>query len=219
LNINGQQFGLLNEANEGDAGNDGQQFGLLNGANHGLNLTNEGEAAKDLSDLIEDHIIEVFLFEDHDATVDNESGHVDGSVSDNTKTASTAAGDPFDSLFADEEAADKDQRQQDAEERANNQNSQNNEQAEEPVDNADNNGLFEVKEYLSHGNGMVFVEWVEQKRGEWGTERFGWIAEEDVQGGLSVFMEKYTPLKEEVPIYSVTQKCFYLNSHTNTLHN
>jgi hypothetical protein len=76
-----------------------------------------------------------------------------------------------------------------------------------------------VKEYLSHGNGMIFVEWVEQKRGEWGTERFGWIAEEDVQGGLSVFMEKYTPLKEEVPIYSVTQKCFYLNSHTNTLHN
>jgi hypothetical protein len=48
------------------------------------------------------------------------------------------------------------------EERANNQNSQNNEQAEEPVDNnADDNGLFELKEYLSHGNGMVFVEWVE----------------------------------------------------------
>jgi hypothetical protein len=55
-----------------------------------------------------------------------------------------------------------------------------------------------VKEYLSHGNRMVFVEWVEQKRGEWGPEHFGWIAEEDVQAGLSVFMEKYTPLKEEV---------------------
>jgi hypothetical protein len=103
LNINGQQFGLSNEANEGNAGNDGHQFGLLNGANHGLNLTNEGKAAKGLSDFIEDHIIEDLLFEDHDATMDNESGHVDGSVSENTKTASTAAGDPFDSLFADEQ--------------------------------------------------------------------------------------------------------------------
>jgi hypothetical protein len=124
LNINGQQFGLSNEAIEGNAGNDGQQFGLLSGANHGLNLTNanEDKAAKDLSDFIEDHIIEDLLFEDHDA-----SGHMGGSISDNTKTASTAAGDPFDSHFADE-AADKDQRQQDAEERANNQNSQNSKQ-------------------------------------------------------------------------------------------
>jgi hypothetical protein len=32
------------------------------------------------SDFIEDHIIEDLLFEDHDATVDNESGHMDGSV-------------------------------------------------------------------------------------------------------------------------------------------
>jgi hypothetical protein len=60
-----------------------------------------------------------------------------------------------------------------------------------------------VKDYLSHGNGMVFVEWLEQRKGEWGRESFGWIAEELVQEGLSVFMKKYTPLKEEVPIDSI----------------
>jgi hypothetical protein len=35
-----------------------------------------------------------------------------------------------------------------------------------PIYNSDdNNGLFEVKDYLSHGNGMVFVEWLERKKG------------------------------------------------------
>jgi len=51
------------------------------------------------------------------------SGLVDGSDPDNTKATSTAAGDLFDSSFANE-VAEKDQRQQEAQERANNQNSQ-----------------------------------------------------------------------------------------------
>jgi hypothetical protein len=42
-----------------------------------------------------------------------------------------------------------------------------------------------------------------KKDSEWGRERFGWIAEELVQEGLSVFMKKYMPLKEEVPIDSI----------------
>jgi hypothetical protein len=111
-----------------------------------------------LSDFFEDHLIDGFI-EDHHATVDNESGPVDGSDPDNTKAASTAAVDRFDSSVADE-AAEKDQRQQEAEERANNQDSQ----TQENEDNSDDNGLYEVKDYLSCGNGMVFVEWLEQKR-------------------------------------------------------
>jgi hypothetical protein len=103
---------IMMVTNEGYAGNDGQQFGLSNGLNHGLNQTNEGEAGRDLSDFIEDLIDNM-----------DESGPVNGSDSDNTNAASTAAGDHFDSSFANE-AADKDQRQQEAEERANNQNSQ-----------------------------------------------------------------------------------------------
>jgi hypothetical protein len=39
-----------------------------------------------------------------------------------------------------------------------------------------------------------------------GKDRFGWIDEKLVQAGLPVFKEKYTPLKEEVPIDSITQK-------------
>ena len=138
------------------------------------------------------------------SVTENESGLVNGSDPDNTKATSTAARDLFDSSFANE-AAEKDKRQQEAEERANNQNSptQKNEQAAEPNDNADDNGVYEVKEYLSHGNGRVFVEWLERRKGQWGKERFGWIAEKLVQGGLSAFMKKYTPLKEEVPIDSI----------------
>ena len=199
-----QQFQVLN-ANENDMYKNGQRFGLSYGANQESNLTNEGEVGIDLSDFNADDIVDdLNLFEEEDVTVKNESGLVDGSDPDNTKATSTAAGDLFDSSFANE-VAEKDQRQQEAEERANNQNSQTqeNEQAAEPNDNADDNGVFEVKDYLSHGNGMVFVEWLERRKGEWGRERFGWIAEELVQEGLSVFMKKYTPLKEEVPIDSI----------------
>ena len=95
--------------------------------------------------------------------------------------------------------AEKDQRQQEAEERANNQSSQTqeNEQAEKP------NDVFEVKDYLLHGNGKVFVEWSEQTNGQWGRDLFQWIDEKHVQEGFSVFNKKYTPLKEEVPIDSI----------------
>ena len=200
-----QQFQVLN-ANENDMyNNNGQQFGLSYGANQESNLTNERKVGIDLSDFNADDIVDdLNLFEEEDVTVKNESGLVDGSDPDNTKATSTAAGDLFDSSFANE-VAEKDKHQQEAEERANNQNSQTqeNEQAAEPNDNADDNGVFEVKDYLSHGNGMVFVEWLERRKGEWGRERFGWIAEELVQEGLSVFMKKYTPLKEEVPIDSI----------------
>ena len=199
-----QQFQVLN-ANENDMYKNGQRFGLSYGANQESNLTNEGEVGIDLSDFNADDIVDdLNLFEEEDVTVKNESGLVDGSDPDNTKATSTAAGDLFDSSFANE-VAEKDKHQQEAEERANNQNSQTqeNEQAAEPNDNADDNGVFEVKDYLSHGNGMVFVEWLERRKGEWGRERFGWIAEELVQEGLSVFMKKYTPLKEEVPIDSI----------------
>jgi hypothetical protein len=178
-----------------------QQFQVLNanGANQESNLTNEGEVGGfDWDDF------DLNLFEEKDVTVENESGLVNGSDPGNTKASSTAAGDLFDSSFANE-VAEKDKRQQEAEERANNQNSQTqkNEQAAEPNDNADDNGVYEVKEYLSHGNGRVFVEWLERRKGQWGKERFGWIAEKNVQGGLSAFMKKYTPLKEEVPIDSI----------------
>jgi hypothetical protein len=178
-----------------------QQFQVLNanGANQESNLTNEGEVGGfDWDDF------DLNLFEEKDVTVENESGLVNGSDPGNTKASSTAAGDLFDSSFANE-VAEKDKRQQEAEERANNQNSQTqkNEQAAEPNDNADDNGVYEVKEYLSHGNGRVFVEWLERRKGQWGNERFGWIAEKNVQGGLSAFMKKYTPLKEEVPIDSI----------------
>lgn len=217
-----QQF-EVSDANENDImNNNGQLFGLSNGANHGLNLTNEGEVDRDLSDLIDDFIANM---DESDPVNGNnsdntnaataagnrmdESGPVDGSNSDtdNTNVASTAAGDFFDSSFANE-VEEKDQRQQEAEERANNQNSptQENEQAEESNNNADDNGVYEVKDYLSYGNRRVFVEWSERREGEWGRERFGWIAQEDVQEGLSVFMKNYTPLKEEVPIDSITQK-------------
>ena len=199
-----QQFQVLN-ANENNMYKNGQRFGLSYGANQESNLTNEGEVGIDLSDFNADDIVDdLNLFEEEDVTVKNESGLVDGSDPDNTKATSTAAGDLFDSSFANE-VAEKDKHQQEAEERANNQNSQTqeNEQAAEPNDNADDNGVFEVKDYLSHGNGMVFVEWLERRKGEWGRERFGWIAEELVQEGLSVFMKKYTPLKEEVPIDSI----------------
>ena len=188
-----QQFQVLN-ANENDMYNNAY-------------LPNEGEVGgMDLSNFAPDDIVdELNLFkEDEDVTLNNEIGLVDGSNPDNTKATSTAAGDLFDSSFANE-MAEKDQRQQDAEERANNQNSQTqeNEQAEEPIDNANDNGVYAVKDYLSHGNGMVFVEWLERRKGEWGRERFGWIDEKLVQEGLSVFMKKYTPLKEEVPIDSI----------------
>ena len=188
-----QQFQVLN-ANENDMYNNAY-------------LPNEGEVGgMDLSNFATDDIVdELNLFkEDEDVTLNNEIGLVDGSNPDNTKATSTAAGDLFDSSFANE-MAEKDQRQQDAEERANNQNSQTqeNEQAEEPIDNANDNGVYAVKDYLSHGNGMVFVEWLERRKGEWGRERFGWIDEKLVQEGLSVFMKKYTPLKEEVPIDSI----------------
>ena len=178
-----------------------QQFQVLNanGANQESNLTNEGEVGGfDWDDF------DLNLFEEKDVTVENESGLVNGSDPGNTKASSTAAGDLFDSSFANE-VAEKDKHQQEAEERANNQNSQTqkNEQAAEPNDNADDNGVYEVKEYLSHGNGRVFVEWLERRKGQWGKERFGWIAEKNVQGGLSAFMKKYTPLKEEVPIDSI----------------
>ena len=201
-----QQFQVLN-ANENDMYNNGQQFGLSYGANQESNHTNEGEVGMDLSNYADDIVDELNDFfdkEDEDVTMNNEIGLVDGSNPDNTKATSTAAGDLFDSSFANE-VAEKDQRQQDAEERANNQNSQTqeNEQAEEPIDNANDNGVYEVKDYLSHGNGMVFVEWLERRKGEWGRERFGWIDEKLVQEGLSVFMKKYTPLKEEVPIDSI----------------
>ena len=199
-----QQFQVLN-ANENDMYNNGQQFGLSYGANQESNHTNEGEVGMDLSNYANDIVDELNDFfdkEDEDVTMNNEIGPVDGSNTDNTKATSTAAGDLFDSSFANE-VAEKDKHQQEAEERANNQNSQTqeNEQAEEPNDN--DNGVYEVKDYLSHGNGMVFVEWLERRKGEWGRERFGWIAEELVQEGLSVFMKKYTPLKEEVPIDSI----------------
>jgi hypothetical protein len=201
-----QQFQVLN-ANENNMYNNGQQFGLSYGANQESYLPNEGEVGgMDLSNFAPDDIVdELNLFkEDEDVTLNNEIGLVDGSNPDNTKATSTAAGDLFDSSFANE-MAEKDQRQQDAEERANNQNSQTqeNEQAEEPIDNANDNGVYAVKDYLSHGNGMVFVEWLERRKGEWGRERFGWIDEKLVQEGLSVFMKKYTPLKEEVPIDSI----------------
>jgi hypothetical protein len=191
-----QQFQVLN-ANENDMYNNGQQFGLSYGANQESNHTNEGEVGMDLSNYANDIVDELNDFFDKE-----DDSLVDGSNTDNTKATSTAAGDLFDSSFANE-VAEKDQRQQDAEERANNQNSQTqeNEQAEEPNDN--DNGVYEVKDYLSHGNGMVFVEWLERRKGEWGRERFGWIDEKLVQEGLSVFMKKYTPLKEEVPIDSI----------------
>ena len=188
-----------------------QQFQVLNANENNMYnnayLPNEGEVGgMDLSNFAPDDIVdELNLFkEDEDVTLNNEMGLVDGSNPDNTKATSTAAGDLFDSSFANE-MAEKDQRQQDAEERANNQNSQTqeNEQAEEPIDNANDNGVYAVKDYLSHGNGMVFVEWLERRKGEWGRERFGWIDEKLVQEGLSVFMKKYTPLKEEVPIDSI----------------
>ena len=106
--------------------------------------------------------------------------------------------DAFESAFANE-AADKNQRRQEAEKRANNQSSQTqeNDQEEELT------GAYEVKEYLSHGDGKVYVEWSEQTNGQWGRNCFQWIDEERVQEGLSVFNKKYTPLKEEVPIDSI----------------
>ena len=75
----------------------------------------------DLSDFNADDIVDdLNLFKEEDVTVNNESGLVDGSDPDNTKATSTAAGDLFDSSSANE-VAEKDKRQQEAEERANNQ--------------------------------------------------------------------------------------------------
>ena len=63
--------------------------------------------------------------------------------------------------------------------------------------------MFEVKDYLSHGDGKVFVEWSEQTNKQWGRDRFQWIDEKLAQEGLSDFKKKYTPLKEEVRIDSI----------------
>ena len=84
--------------------NNGQQFGLSYEANQESNLTNEGEVHIDLNDIVS----VLNLFQGEDVTANNECGLVDGSGPDNTKATSTAAGDPFDSCFADE-VAEKDQ--------------------------------------------------------------------------------------------------------------
>jgi len=103
--------------------------------------------------------------------------------------------DTFDSAFANE-WADKDQRQQEAEESAKNQRSQTREN-EQAAD------AYEVKDYLSHVDGEVYVEWKEQTNGQWGPDRFQWIPEAHAQEGFSDFKKKYTPLKEEVHIDSI----------------
>lgn len=206
--LNVQHFGLSHEANEVGAANDAV-LDNVELENFHLDLSNYligngmEESARNGSNTDETTATATTT-----SGRANESGPPNESISDKTKASSTAAADSFHATFS-SEISEKDQRQRDADERVDNQNPQalqENEHEEEEKDNDCDGDEYEVNDFLSRRNGQVFVEWKERTLGEYKKERFQWINENFVEGGLSDFAKKYTPLKEEVPIDSITHK-------------